>query len=61
MTNNPLQLISEFKKFMANGITPEKAEQIVMQKLNNGELSKEQFEQAKMKAEQLQNMFGLFK
>lgn len=58
--NNPIQLISEFKKFMSSGITPEKAEQIIMQKINNGEITKEQFEQAKAKAQQLQNMFSLF-
>ena len=61
MMNNPLQMMNEFKKFMQSGITPQKAEQIVMEKLNSGAISHEQFENLKTQAQQIQNILGFFK
>ena len=56
-----MQMMNEFKKFMQSGITPQKAEQIVMEKLNSGAISHEQFENLKSQAMQLQNLLGSFK
>ncbi len=47
--NNPLAMISEFRKFAA-GITPEGAKQQVEQMLSSGQISQEQFEQYKQQA-----------
>ena len=47
---NPLQMIAQFKKF-AQGMNPAKAEEIVKQKLQSGEMSKEQFESLKKQAQ----------
>ena len=38
MMNNPMQLIGEFKKFLSSGITPQKAEEIINEKIKNGEI-----------------------
>ena len=59
-TNNPIQMIAEFKKFLSSGITPQKAEQLVNEKINNGEMSREQFELLKAQAQQFQGMFNFF-
>lgn len=56
-----MQMMNEFKKFMQNGMTPQKAEQIVKDKLNNGSMSPEQFENLKAQAQQFQNILGFFK
>ena len=56
--NNPIQLINEFQKF-AKGMTPQKAEQIIKQKLQSGEISSEQFEQMKQQAMQFSKMFNI--
>lgn len=52
--NNPLALVSQFRKFAAN-MTPEKAEAEINRLLSSGQMSKEQFanlqEQAKMFAQ----------
>lgn len=53
-TNNPLQIISEFRKF-AQGITPQGAKAEVEKLLQSGQMSKQQFEQLKNQAESLAN------
>lgn len=50
MTNNPLQMISEFRKF-AQGITPQGAKAEVEKLLQSGQISQQQFEQLKQQAE----------
>nr|DAJ81037.1 MAG TPA: Protein of unknown function (DUF2680) [Caudoviricetes sp.] len=49
--NNPLAMISEFRKFAA-GMTPAGAKQKVEQLLASGQMTQEQFEQLKAQAEQ---------
>lgn len=49
--NNPLAMISEFRKFAA-GMTPEGAKQQVEQLLSSGKMTQEQFRQLKAQAEQ---------
>ena len=49
--NNPLAIISEFRKFAA-GMTPEGAKQQVEQLISSGQMTQEQFEQLKAQAEQ---------
>lgn len=44
--NNPLALVSQFRKFAAN-MTPEKAEEEVIRLLSSGQMTKEQFEELK--------------
>lgn len=44
--NNPLALVSQFRKFAAN-MTPEKAEKEVMRLLSSGQMTKEQFAELK--------------
>ena len=56
--NNPMQLLQQFQQF-AKGMSPQQAQQIIMQKLNSGEISKEQFENAKRQAQAFANMFGI--
>lgn len=43
-------MIAQFKKF-AQGMTPKKAEKIINQKLQSGEMSREQFESLKKQAQ----------
>lgn len=50
--NNPLALVSQFRKFAAN-MTPEKAEKEVMRLLSSGQMTKEQFAELKDTAEWL--------
>lgn len=57
----PLQMAMEFKKFISNGITPQKAEAIITEKLQNGSMSLEQFEQLKQQAMQMQNLLSFIK
>lgn len=47
--NNPLAMISEFRKFAA-GMTPEGAKQQVEQMLSIGQMTQEQFQQLKQQA-----------
>ena len=54
MTNNPLQMISEFRKF-AQGITPQGAKAEVEKLLQSGQMSQQQFEQLKNQAENFVN------
>ena len=49
--NNPLAMISEFRKFAA-GMTPEGAKRQVEQMLSSGQMTQEQFQQLKAQAEQ---------
>lgn len=46
---NPMQMVSEFRKFAAN-MTPERAEQEINQLLASGKMSKQQFEDLKQQA-----------
>lgn len=46
---NPMQMVSEFRKFAAN-MTPERAEQEINQLLSSGKMSKQQFEELKQQA-----------
>lgn len=54
MTNNPLQMISEFRKF-AQGITPQGAKAEVEKLLQSGQMSQQQFEKLKNQAENFAN------
>lgn len=56
--NNPFQILHQFQQF-AKGMTPQQAQQIVLQKINSGEISKERFEEAKQQAQNFANMFGM--
>ena len=47
--NNPLAMISEFRKFAA-GMTQEGAKQQVEQMLSSGQMTQEQFQQLKQQA-----------
>lgn len=47
--NNPLAMISEFRKFAAT-VTPESAKQQVEQMVSNGQISRDQLEQIKQQA-----------
>lgn len=47
--NNPLSMISEFRKFAA-GMTPEGAKRQVEQMLSSGQMTQEQFQQLKRQA-----------
>lgn len=49
MPRNPMQMVSEFRKFAAN-MTPERAEQEINQLLSSGKMSKQQFEELKQQA-----------
>ena len=57
-SNNPMQIFQQFQQF-AKGMSPQQAQQIIMQKLNSGEITKEQFENAKQQAQAFANMFGI--
>ena len=56
--NNPMAMLTQFQQF-ARGMTPQKAQQILMQKMSNGEISPQQFEQTKAQAKQFARMLGL--
>lgn len=47
--NNPLAMISEFRKF-ATGMTPQKAQQQVEQLLSSGQMTQDQFQQLQKQA-----------
>lgn len=47
--NNPLAMISEFRKFAA-GMTPQKAQQQVEQLLSSGQMTQDQFQQLQKQA-----------
>ena len=51
LSNNPLAMISEFRKFAA-GMTPERAKQQVEQMLSSGQMSQEQFQQLQEQAKE---------
>lgn len=57
-TNNPLQMLSEFQKF-SSSMTPQKAQEIIQQKLASGELSQKQFDDMKTQAQMFAKMFGI--
>ncbi len=56
--NNPMQLLQQFRQF-ARGMSPQQAQQIITQKLESGEISKEQLENAKQQAQAFAKMFGI--
>ena len=49
--NNPLAMISEFRKFAA-GMTPQKAQQEIERLLQSGQMSQEQFQQLQEQAKE---------
>ena len=49
-SNNPMQMIFEFRKF-AQGMTPQGAKAQVEQLLQSGQMSQKQFEELKQQAE----------
>lgn len=55
-----MQMIAEFKKFLNGGITPEKAQQIINEKIQNGEINPSQLEQLKGQANQFLSMMKMF-
>lgn len=54
--NNPMQMVNEFMQF-AKGFQGN-PQQEVMNMLNNGQMTQEQFNQLSQQAKQLQNMFS---
>lgn len=56
--SNPLQVLQQFQQF-AKGMTPQQAQSLIMQKLNSGEISRQQFDNAKQQAQQFANLFGI--
>lgn len=56
--NNPLAMLSEFRKFAAR-MTPEGAKQQVEQLLSSGEMTQEQFQQLKQQAPAFSEFFGI--
>ncbi len=55
--NNPFQIMGEFKKFLSSGITPEKAQQIINEKIQSGELSEDRLNDLKNQAQQMIKLF----
>ena len=49
-SNNPMQMLSEFRKF-AQGMTPQGAKAQVEQLLQSGQMSQKQFEELRQQAE----------
>lgn len=49
-SNNPMQMLSEFRKF-AQGMTPQGAKAEVERLLQSGQMTQQQFEQLKQQAE----------
>jgi hypothetical protein len=58
MQNNPMRMLQQFQQF-AKGMSPQQAQQMIMQKVQSGEISQAQFENAKQQAQQFAKMFGL--
>ena len=50
-SNNPLAMLSEFRKFAA-GMTPQQAKQQVEQLLKSGKMSQQQFQQLQEQAKE---------
>lgn len=53
-SNNPMQILSEFRKF-AQGMTPQGAKAEVERLLQSGQMSQQQFEKLKNQAENFAN------
>lgn len=53
---NPLQLMAQFREFSRN-MNPAKAQQIIQQKLQSGEMSQEQFSQLQQQAAAFMRLF----
>lgn len=49
--NNPLVMLTEFRKFAA-GMTPQRAKEQVEEMLKSGKMSQEQFQQLQQKAKE---------
>lgn len=56
--SNPMQMVTEFRKF-AQGMTPEKAQQQVWELLKSGKMSQQQYQELQQQAKQFMSMFGL--
>lgn len=56
--SNPMQMVTEFRKF-AQGMTPEKAQQQVCELLKSGKMSQQQHQELQQQAKQFMSMFGL--
>lgn len=54
-TSNPIQMIQQFAQFKKS-MQGKNAQAIVQELLNNGQMSKEQFEQLKEQAQALQSI-----
>ena len=50
-SNNPLAMIAEFRKFAA-GMTPQRAQQQIQEKLSDGRMSQDQFQQLQRQAQE---------
>ena len=55
--SNPLQMINQFQQ-LASKMTPEQAQQMVLQKLNSGEITEQQFSNAVQQARQFAAFLG---
>lgn len=51
LSNNPLAMIAEFRKFAA-GMTPQKAQQQIQEMLADGRMSQDQFQQLQRQAQE---------
>lgn len=56
--SNPMQMVTEFRKF-AHGMTPGKAQQQVLELLKSGKMSQQQYQELQQHAKQFMSMFGL--
>lgn len=54
--NNPMQMVNEFMQFVKG--FKGNPQQEVMNMLNNGQMTQEQFNQLSQQAKQIQNMFS---
>lgn len=55
--SNPLQMLNRFQAF-ASTMTPEQAKQMVLQKLNSGEITQQQISNAVQQARKFAEFFG---
>lgn len=56
--NNPMQMLQEFSNF-SKSMTPQRAQEIIQQKLASGEMTQKQFEDMKSQAQMFAQMFGI--
>ena len=55
--NNPMQMVQQFQQFINGGITPERAHEILNQKVQSGELSQQQLDNLMQQARGMLSLF----